>query len=155
MKKMELTTFDPAAWFHIEPWRSTAGAVGAKAFYEVASRYAAMPNAWAYSLVAPEGLVASGGFMPILPGVAEIWCATTALSREPWVGAAVAVKMRGMVVHGMEAFNLRRVQATIAHADTETRRLVEALGLVEETQPDGLRGFLPDGGAVCIYGRTR
>lgn len=152
---MKLTIFDPIAWFNIEPERSTAGAIGARAFFDVASRYAAIPNAWAYSIVAPEGLVASGGFMPILPGVAEIWCATTALTREPWAGAAVAVKMRGALVHGMEAFNLRRVQATIAKDDAETRRLVEALGLVEETKPEGLQGFLPDGGAVCIYGRTR
>ena len=153
--ELHIVTFDPVAWFNIEPVRSTAGALGRRNFWAIARQYAEIPNSWAYSLVATEGLVASGGFMPILPGVAEIWCATTALTREPWAGAAVAVKMRGMVVHGMEAFNLRRVQATIAREDADTRRLVEALGLVEETQPDGLRGFLPDGGAVCIYGRTR
>ena len=151
--ELHIVTFDPVAWFNIEPVRSTAGALGRRNFWAIARQYAEIPNSWAYSLVATEGLVASGGFMPILPGVAEIWCATTALASGADSGAQVARKMRDMVAHAFDALRLRRVQATIEHGDKRTARLVRALGLVEETKPEGLRGFLPDGQAVRIFGR--
>lgn len=150
--ELHIVTFDPVAWFNIEPVRSTAGSLGRKDFWAIAQKYAEIPNSWAYSLVATEGLVASGGFMPILPGVAEIWCATTALASGA-AGVLVARKMRGMVRHGLDALGYRRVQATIEHGDASTARLVKAMGLVEETKPEGLRGFLPDGNAVSIFGR--
>ena len=150
---MKLDAFDPAEWFNIEPLFGTARDYGAPSFYILANAYQGIKGSWSYSVKAPAGLVASGGFLPVHPGVAEIWCATTGLALEG-NGPALVQIMRRAVEHAMEAFDLRRVQATVEHADKRTARLVKLLGLEEETKPEGLKGFLPGGRAVRIFGRA-
>ena len=151
--KMKLYPFDPCEWFNIEPLFGTARDYGAPSFYILASAYHGIKESWSYSVKCEAGLVASGGFMPVHPGVAEIWCATTGLA----VGGnsvPLVQAMRRAVEHAMGAFDLRRVQATVEHADKRTAHLVKLLGLEEETKPEGLKGFLPGGRAVRIFGRA-
>ena len=150
---MHLDAFDPADWFNIEPLYSTARDYGAPSFYVLASAYQGIKGSWAYSVKCELGLVASGGFLPVHPGVGEIWCATTGLALGQ-NGLVLVQIMRRAVDNAMETFGLRRVQATVAHGDEKTMRLVRALGMVEETKPEGLKNFLADGQAVRIFGRA-
>ena len=152
---MKTCAFNPSDWFNIEPQRSTAARIGQGGFYAAAMAYSRVPDSWAFSLKVDQGLVASAGFIPIIPGVVEVWCATTALALGPNNGLEVARALKGMLESGMEAFGLRRAQAMTEFDDAQTGRLLSLLGFQEETGPQGLRNFLPDGQAVRVFGRVR
>src|SRR5574343_436183 len=107
----------------------------------------------AYSVIADGKTIACGGIMNHFPGVGELWMITAADADKARTHLMLAVLRNFDNV--AEQFDFVRVQVAVPENGRGfSRKLVERLGFVRETNDLGMRKAGRDGSTFHLYGKV-